>query len=264
MFGSATKIPTTCPHCGFVQLEPRELISTYCRGCGDHFHVRSIAALPPAPRPALAERLRKKLTVPRQRSVACHQCGNSQDVPAHAQSAGCRTCGATIDLTDIEILGHSTRVIQTRGTVHVGRDGFLNSTRIDCANAFIEGRVAGKITCEGTLRLRGEGICRAQIRTQRLLVDRGSNLHFPYTIRAEEVLLRGRVAADVYCSGRLHIGRHGGLEGDLQARAMLVDKGGFYGGNVEISTAIPNLAPVPPEQPEMRVHPAWLPRPAFG
>lgn len=185
-------------------------------------------------------------------------------IPAYAQSTGCRECGAMIDLTDIEIAGHCTRVIQTRGAVHVGREGFLNSTRVDCANAVVEGRIAGKVTCEGTLRLKGEGICRAQIRTQRLIVDRGANLHFLYTIHAEEILLRGRVVADVHCAGRLHIGRYGGLEGDLHARAMLVDKGGFYAGDVQISADTPAPAPVAPDMPEVRVRPAWMPRLAFG
>lgn len=169
-----------------------------------------------------------------------------------------------IDLADVEITGHSTRIIQTRGTVRVGREGFLNSTRIDCAHAIVEGRIAGKVTCEGTLRLKGEGICRAQIRTQRLIVDRGANLHFPYTILAEEVLLRGRVVADIHCAGRLHIGRYGGLEGDLQARALLVDKGGSYAGDVRISTAVAAPEPIVPDMPEVRVRPAWLPRLAFG
>lgn len=266
MFGNATKIPTTCPHCGFVQLEPRSLISTYCRGCGDHFQVK--AAPPPAPsapaRPALAERLRQRLVAQKPRLVACHRCGSSQAIPALAQSTGCRECGATIDLADVEIAGHSTRVVQTRGTVHVGREGFLNSTRVDCANAVVEGRIAGKVTCEGTLRIKGEGVCRAQIRTRRLIVDRGANLHFFYTIYADEVLLRGRITADVRCAGRLHIGRHGGLDGDLLARAMLVDKGGFYAGAVEISARVPSLEPASPDMPEVRVRPAWLPRLAFG
>ncbi len=265
MFGSATRIPTTCPHCGFVQLEPRELISTYCRGCGDHFHVARAAPAAPPARAALADRLREKLVVQRRRRAVCHHCRHAQSAPASARRTSCGACGATIELHDIEIEGHSTRIVQTRGTVHVGRDGFLNSTRVDCGHAFVEGRIAGRFTCEGTLRLRGEGICRAQIRTHRLLVDRGTNLRFSSTIFADEILLRGRIAADVHCAGRVQIGRHGGLEGDLLARAMLVDRGGFYAGDVKISSVVPRREPAAPEQPEVRVMPAWqTTRPVFG
>jgi cytoskeletal protein CcmA (bactofilin family) len=267
MFGSAKKVPTTCPHCGSVQLEPRELISTYCRSCGDHFTVTPapapITRALPTPSP-LARRLREKLAIHRRRHVACIQCGHAQHVPAHTQDTQCPACGATIDLHDIQIPGHSTRIVETRGTVHVGRDGFLNSTRVTCGNAFVEGRIAGKVTCEGTLRLRGEGICRAQIRTRRFLIDRGTNLRFLYTIYADEILLRGLVVADIQCAGSLHIGRHGGLDGDVHSRSMIVDKGGFHRGAVEISPRAAEAALPKPKEPEVRVMPGWQARVAFG
>ncbi|HEY8900156.1 MAG TPA: polymer-forming cytoskeletal protein [Chthoniobacterales bacterium] len=169
-----------------------------------------------------------------------------------------------IDLHNIEITGHSTRIVQTRGTVHIGREGFLNATRVTCGHAFVEGRIAGKVTCDGTLRLRGEGICRAQIRTRRLLIDRGTNLRFLYTIYADEVLLRGEIEADVQCAGRIHIGRHGGLDGDIHSRSLIVDKGGHYAGSVEISTALTEPALVSSPKPAVRVVPGWQPRLSFG
>jgi cytoskeletal protein CcmA (bactofilin family) len=269
MFGSAKKVPTSCPHCGFVQLEPRELISTYCRGCGDHFSVTpqpalAPAAKPPAAKAALVELLREKLHIHQQRNVACLECGRDHSVSAHLRFAQCPTCGAAIDLHDVEITGHSTRIVETHGTVHVGPEGFLNSTRITCGQAIVEGRVAGKITCFGTLRLKGQGICRSQIRTRQLVVDRGAEVRIPYTIYAEDVILRGRVEADIHCAGTIHIGRYGGLDGDVQARAMRVDKGGFYTGQVEISTGTSLPAPAAPRQAEVRVIPGWQTRLAFS
>lgn len=264
MFGSAKKVPITCPHCGSVQLEPRELISTYCRSCGDHFSVAPQPAVA-IQKPAFGDRLFKQLrTIHRRRTVACPECNHRHHVPAHTRTTHCPACGATVDLHDIEITGHSTRIVQTRGTVHVGREGFLNSTRVTCGHAFVEGRIAGKITCEGTLRLRGEGLCRAQIRTKRLLIDRGANLRFLYTVFADEMLIRGVIEADVQCAGRIHVGRHGGLDGDVHSRAMIVDKGGHYAGAVEISgaTAQPALPPKP--EPTVRVLPGWQPRLSFG
>lgn len=267
MFGSAKKVPTTCPHCGFVQMEPRGLISTYCRGCGDHYAVAVAPA--PAPRsapvrPALAERLREKLLLVRPRAVRCHECGHPHTVPAATLATQCPACGADIDLHDLTITGHSTRVVQTRGTIHVGREGFLNATRVDCGHAIVEGRIAGKVTCTGTLRLRGGGLCRARIHTRRLMVDRGANLRFAATIYAGEVLIRGPVEADIVCAGPLHIGRHGLLEGDVQARAMHVDKGGGYSGRVEISPGIALPRPDQAERPALRVLPGWQTRLAFG
>ncbi len=273
MFGSAKKVPTSCPHCGFVQMEPRGLISTYCRGCGDHYSVAAPApAVPPAStairsrraQPDLTERLREKLRLSRPRSIRCHECGHTHTVPPPTPFTQCPACGTGIELRDITITTHSTRIVQTRGTVHIEKDGFLNATRVDCGHAVVEGRIAGRVTCEGTLRLRGEGLCRALIRTRRLFIDRGGPLRFTSTIYAEEIILRCPVEADIVCAGRLHIGRHGALEGQVFARGMTVDKGGAYSGDVEISPGVELPRPAGRPEPAPRVAPAWSARLAFG
>lgn len=266
IFGGIRKVPTECPHCGFTQQEPVGLISTYCRGCGDHYTVvRKPAALPSSAKPSLTERVRERLHPQQPRTAACHECGHQQKIPPHTDNAACNSCGTTIELRDVEILGHSTRIVRTHGGVHVGRDGFLNSTRIVCGSAFVEGRIAGKITCTGTLRFKGSGLCRSQISARRLIIDRGATLRFPWTLRVEEIVIRGRVDADIECTGTLHIGRYGGLEGDVQARSMIVDKGGYYAGDVQVNTAINR--PDPGESRETagpRVLPGWQTRLAFG
>jgi cytoskeletal protein CcmA (bactofilin family)/predicted Zn-ribbon and HTH transcriptional regulator len=269
MFGSIKKIPTECPHCGFVQSEPAGLISTYCRGCGDHYSVAPRALHPPAPatKPAaLGKLVREKLLARTPRRIACHKCGHTHDPQSQTQSTVCPACGTNIQLDDVEILAHSTRIVQTRGTVHVGPEGFLNATRVVCGNAFIEGRIAGKVTCEGTLRLRGSGLCRAKITTRRLIIDRGAILRFTSTLRVEEIVIRGQAEADVECVGTLHIGRYGGLEGDVQARAMVVDKGGHYTGEVQVSTKIirPDPESASRKEYEVRVLPGWQTDLAFG
>lgn len=266
MFGSIKKIPTECPHCGFVQNEPAGLISTYCRGCGDHYTVARRAPHPSAPavKPAIARLVREKLLVRPPRRIICHNCAHTHDPQSLTHSTVCPACGTTILLHDVEILAHSTRIVQTRGTVHVGPGGFLNATRMVCGNAFVEGRIAGKVTCEGTLRLRGSGLCRAKITTQRLIVDRGSSLRFISTLHVGEIVIRGAVEAEVECVGTLHIGRYGGLDGDVQARAMVVDKGGHYAGEVQVSTSILRPDPTQREEREVRVIPGWQAGLAFG
>jgi cytoskeletal protein CcmA (bactofilin family) len=268
MFGSIKKIPTGCPHCGFVQHEPAGLISTYCRGCGDHYTVAAPHPVSqPAAKPALAKIVREKLLARTPRRIACHKCDRTHDAQAQAHTTVCPGCGTTIQLADVEILAHSTRIVQTRGTVHVGPDGFLNATRVVCGNAFVEGRIAGKISCEGTFRLRGSGLCRAQITTRRLIIDRGAVLRFSSTLHADEIVIRGQAEADVECVGTLHIGRYGGLDGDVQARSMVVDKGGHYAGEVQVSTSIIRPEPAPHREREVRVMPAtadWQDGLAFG
>ncbi len=268
IFGSIRKVPTECPHCGFTQQEPVGLISTYCRGCGDHYTVARKAPPPPLePRPSFARRVREKLLPAEPRLAACLDCGRTQKIPPHTQSAACHECGSTIDLHHIEIAGHSTRIVRTHGNVHIGRDGYLNSTRVICGNAVVEGRIAGKITCAGTLRFKGSGLCRSQITAQRLVVDRGATLRFPWTLRVGEIEIRGRVEADIECTGTLHIGRYGGLEGDVQSRSMIVDKGGYYAGEVQVNTAISRPDPqeaIRNADPDLRAPREWQARLAFG
>lgn len=264
MPGGPKKVPTSCPHCGHVQLEPKGLISTYCRGCSSHYSVgETKPAAVTVGAPAKPSVLRKLLPKYRRR-VVCHECGHEHAVTLELGATVCPGCGTDIDLRDIEIARHSTREIFTQGAVHVGRGAFLNSTRIVCGSLFVEGRVAGKITCSGTVRLRGHGICRSQIAAKNLLIDRGSQLRFPYTVHVEHALIRGHVEADIVCSGTLHVGRNGGLDGDVQARALSVDKGAFFVGAVEVSTQRTQPTPSQRREDTPRLVPVWNRGLAFG
>jgi cytoskeletal protein CcmA (bactofilin family) len=265
MFGAIKKVPTKCPLCGFEQLEPPGLISTYCRGCGDHYSVAEpLPTQPPRHARSPLHELRAKLQARHQRHIICHECGNEHVVLPHSPATICPSCGTQIDLQDVHIRTHTTRIVHTRGSVHVEAEGFLNATSVTCANGYVEGRIAGKVTCSGTLRLRGSGLCRAQITTKHLIIDRGANLRFASPIFADEIVVRGFIEAEIRCGGTLRIGRFGGLEGDVQTRAMAVDKGGHYLGDVEVSMSIslPDISPI--EEEPIRVLPGWQTRLAFG
>ncbi|MGC1479277.1 MAG: polymer-forming cytoskeletal protein [Chthoniobacterales bacterium] len=258
MFGGIRKIPTTCPHCGFVQDEPSALIATYCRGCGDHYSVAKSpdpnGASAPAPADAIAT-----APHPRGRVIHCEECGHDHEVSRHLRASLCPECGHETELADIRISSHRTRSVDTRGTVHVTRSGFLNCTHTRCGSARIEGRFAGRIDCTGTLRIRGEGTSRSRIEAHTLVIDRGSDLRFAFPIRAEEIVLRGRVEADIFCPGTIRIGRHGALDGNVHARSLVVDKGGDYQGSLEVATTIidnyPRSGTIRP--PEVKVLSAW-------
>ncbi len=259
MFGGVKKAPSTCPHCGFVQLEPRELISTYCRGCGDHYTVLREPAAAPRSAPSIAERLRTRIHRGAGRRIVCAECGTKQSVSTLCKAANCPSCGVHIDLRDVVISTHATRTIDIRGTVHVERKGYLNAPGVTCENAFVEGRLGGMVRCSGTLRMRGDGLCRAQIRTRHLIFDRGAQLRFAFPIHAGEVLIRGAVEADIECGGAIHVGRHGRLEGSARARSMVVDKGGVYTGSLQVAATPPEQTKngASPESPRLRVMPAW-------
>lgn len=262
MHGGPKKTPSSCPHCGHVQLEPKGLISTYCRGCGMHYSVAEKSPLPKAS--THPHSLFRKLIPRYKRRVVCLECGHEHTETAEIKATQCPACGAGINLRDIEVTRSSSREINTQGTVHVGRHGYLNSTRIVCGSMLCEGRVAGKITCSGTVRLRGHGICRAQIFAKNLIVDRGAQLQIPYTIHVRDALIRGVVEAEIVCSGVLRVGRNGGLDGDVQARGMAVDKGAYFLGSVEVSAKSSQPITSKEDSVQLRPVPFWNRGFAFG
>lgn len=264
MPGGPKKVPTSCPHCGHVQLEPKGLISTYCRGCSSHYAVGEAKPPPIVTGPPAKPSVLRRLIPKYRRRVVCHECGHEHAVTLELAATLCPGCGTGIELRDLEIARHSTREISTHGTVHVGKNAFLNSTRIVCGGLFVEGRVAGRITCSGTVRLRGHGICRSQIHARNLIIDRGTQLRFPSTIHVENALIRGHVEANIVCSGTLHVGRNGGLDGDVQARALTVDKGAFFVGDVEVSSQKPAPRAVIEPEEKIRILPMWNRSLAFG
>jgi cytoskeletal protein CcmA (bactofilin family) len=239
MFGGIRKIPTTCPHCGFVQQEPAALISTFCRGCGEHYNVareaQPTAATTRARANPLVARIQQKLQRHVPRVVHCYECGEDHIVSAFASSTQCRSCGAHIDLTDITVTTHASRHVNTRGKLHVERGAFLNNSRTTCGDARVDGRIAGRVLCERLFELGGIGPCRAQVKARRIHIMRGADVRFEYPLYTDEIVIRGAVSADVYCNGRLIITRHGSLTGDIVARSVRVERGGRYTGSVRVA-----------------------------
>ncbi len=166
---------------------------------------------------------------------------------------------------DVQIFANSTREVTTHGRVRVGRKAFLNSTRIRCAGIQVEGRIAGRVECSGLLRLSGSDECRAQIFSESLLVDRGANIHLQYTAYVGDGVVRGRLEGDIVCSGTLRITKHGVFLGDVDARSLVVDRGGVFSGDVRVESKS-NGDEVIEETSEPKPRPGnlWLPGFAFG
>lgn len=54
-------------------------------------------------------------------------------------------------------------------------------------------------------------------------------------IRGTDVVIDGRVSGDVYASGKLEIGARGRLHGDIRASRLLVQDGGAFRGQVDVT-----------------------------
>lgn len=226
------KEPFSCPHCGFVQNEPRHLISTYCRSCGGYYEVtpeRRAEIIPPTP---VVERP--------QRTVHCYRCQRDHQVSNHARSTICPGCAGSIELGDLVFSSNASRPVDTRGTLHITTKGYLNNAFIICGQGLIEGRISGTLHCEGTLRIVSSGTMSCQITAQSVVIEKGAHVELIRPVKTVDLQIYGRASGQFACTGKVRIAKGGLLEGRLTAKSVAVERG----GNLLAESSIqPRLAP---------------------
>ena len=226
------KALSQCPECGFEQLEPAELISTYCQACGSWYETgRSTRftlgiepAVPAAPEnPLLPER-----------SVFCYRCGTTHTVKLAARNTICPGCSACIDLPDISILTPSSHPVDTRGKLFIGPGGALTNSWIVCGSARIEGILNGVLRSEGEVVLATVMPCACQIKAPTLVIAKQSSIKLTSPLETETLIVRGQFFGTANCKGTVHVLRGGHLEADICARSIVVEKGGFFKGGCQV------------------------------
>jgi len=230
------KASVRCPHCEFVQNEPVAVVSTYCRGCGQYFRVGRAPGPPPVEAP--------QLRAVQQRRISCFACGTTHEVSTFAETSMCPNCTAHIDLRDVTIAHSVSRMVDTRGFLHVLKGASLTNMSSICGSALLEGGWTGRLYCDGTAQLVCRGRFGSELIAQLVVIDKHADVTLLYPIRAAEVIVRGRLSARIFCSGKVRVERSGELLGDVDARAISVDKGGVYDGAIVISAVD---SPAPPE-----------------
>lgn len=239
---SLVKVSAECPHCGFKQREYAAAKSSICRQCGRSF-------LPFAPKPGLKLRTREEAPAPesssifgrfkdfwkRQRSsiIECFECKRKQQVSGAATSTICPACSAHIDLRDYKITSGFSRTIRTRGDVHLTSRGDLGSSSVVCRSALIEGRLRGNLHCD-TATINYSGKIPGRISARHIIVDRKADIHCFRSVRAESVEIRGRMSGEIVAQTMVMIHKRGSLQGDVTARAITVEKGGMFSGQLVI------------------------------
>ena len=239
---SLVKVSAECPHCGFKQMEYAAAKSSICRQCGRSFS-------PFAPKPGLKLRTREEAPPPesssilgrfgdfwkRQRSsiIECFECKRKQQVSGAATSTICPACSAHIDLRDYKITSGFSRTIRTRGDVHLTSRGDLGSSSVVCRSALIEGRLRGNLHCD-TATINYSGKIPGRISARHIIVDRKADIHCFRSVRGESVEIRGRMSGEIVAQTMVMIHKRGSLEGDVTARAITVEKGGMFSGQLVI------------------------------
>ena len=248
---SPVKVSVECPHCGFKQHEYAAAKSTMCRQCGAHF-------APAAPRrsPIVATRARPEIRTEapsvaaslmqrfdgfwkskRSSVVECFDCQRKQEVSGAATSTICPSCSAHIDLSDYKITTNFSRSIRTKGEVYVTSRGDLSSSSVRCRRAVIEGRLRGNLDCAGAIVINASGKIPGKLSADELIVEKRSEVQFFRRVRVGNIEIRGRMLGEIVADGMVTIRKNGVLEGNVMAKAINVEKGGTFSGQVVVGRA---------------------------
>lgn len=231
MAGLPPKAPFHCPACGFVQLEPPDLISTYCRACGTYYEVGRARGLVASERVLFS----RPLVSGAKRIIFCHRCGATHSVSAHARSTICPACGTAIDLTDIEFTGPTSRMVDTRGRLTVGPHATLSNSWIVCGSAWIEGTLTGQLISEGDVHFASKQTCIARITASHVIIEKHSRTAITLPVEVDAMTVSGELVCGLLeCRGKIHVRRGGKLSANIRARSIVVDKGGSLMGNCVI------------------------------
>ncbi len=230
------KVSADCPHCGFSQLESAFAKSTFCRKCGQHYSIEKLLAKEVASLkgPSIFDKLSKMVSGEKIRDICCFSCGHHQQVSSQAQSSQCPQCSSYVDLRDFKIAGPFGRSIQTQGEVVIGSKGDVTSAKISCGSALVEGKLRGLLFCTGVARVKVQGKFLGNIDAHQLVVEKKANVEFVRPVKAQSVTIQGKASALIHCDGCVTIAVGGTLEGTVHARAISVEKGGIFSGELFI------------------------------
>ena len=217
--------------------------SSICRQCGRSFS-------PFAPKPGLKLRTKEEAPAPespsflgrfedfwkRQRSavIECFECKRKQQVSGAATSTICPACSTHIDLRDYKITSGFSRSIRTRGDVHLTSKGDLASSSIVCRSALIEGRLRGNLHCDDIATINLSGKIPGRISARHVIVERKADIHCFRQVRAGSIEIKGRMSGEIMAQTIVTVHKKGSLEGDVTARAITVEKGGMFSGQLVI------------------------------
>lgn len=218
------KVSVACPHCGQVQLEPRDGYSTVCRKCRQHFRIEEV--LRPKAEPE------RKLHDTQQ--VTCFQCNTLLDVAAQAESTMCKRCSAHIDLRDYSINQAVSKNFRTHGLFTVGEKGYVFNTEAEVGDAVIKGRFHGKLNAHRTFTLHATAEFKGNFKAGLLIIPAESHLVWKTPLDCQAVEIAGELVANVRIPGTVMLKSTGRLFGDIEAANLIVEPGAVLVGNVRI------------------------------
>lgn len=242
--------------------------STMCRQCGGAFSPstpkveiklrapREQAAPPSiAHEPSFFHKFDGLWAKQRNSIVECFDCKAKQEVISSASSTTCPKCSAHLDLRDYKITTSFSRAIRTHGEVHVTSKGDLSSSNVVCRTALIEGKLRGNLLCSGTVTINVNGKIPGRLTANQLLIERKASVQFFRRVRVKSLEIRGQMTGEVIAETVVVIHRNASLDGDVTAKAISVEKGGMFTGQLVIGSSGLKQGELLPETPPVAVAP---------
>jgi cytoskeletal protein CcmA (bactofilin family) len=254
--------------------------STMCRQCGSAFSpaapkfeiklrapreataepaTTAPAAAPASDQPSILRKFEGLWNKQRSSVVECFECKAKQEVISAASSTTCPKCSAHLDLRDYKITTSFSRSIRTHGHVHVTPRGDVSSSTITCRSILIEGKLRGDVRCLGTATVNFSGKIAGRLSANHMLIERKSAVQFFRRVRVRSLEIRGQMTGEVIAETGVVIHRNASLEGNVTAKAISVEKGGLFGGQLIIGSSGLRQAELLPLQRESGEHASDLP-----
>jgi len=225
------KVSVTCPHCGQVQLEPRDGYSTVCRKCRQHFRIED------ALRPKAAAEQKHHDT----QQVTCFQCGTMLAVAAGAESTMCKRCSAHIDLRDYTINQAVSKNFRTHGSFTIGEKGYVFNTEAEVGDAVIKGKFLGKLNAHRTFTLYAPTEFKGSFKAGLFILPAGIKFLWAKPLEVHSVDIAGELVANVHVPGTVLLRATAHLFGDIEAANLIMEPGAVLVGQVKIGSR-----PAPP------------------
>ena len=106
-----------------------------------------------------------------------------------------------------------------------------------CGSALIEGRLRGNLHCDGTATINFFGKIPGRLTARHVVIERKASIHCFRRMRVSSIEIKGQMSGEIIAKTMVTIHKKGSLEGNVTAKAITVEKGGIFSGQLVIGQA---------------------------
>lgn len=139
-----------------------------------------------------------------------------------------------MDLRDYRINTAFSRAVRTHGSIYVTSSGDLSSSSVICRSAIIEGKLRGSLQCIEKVEFRAPAKIQGKLSARLVIIGKRADVQFFRQLQVGSIEIRGRMTGEIVAETVVTIRRNGALEGNVVARAINVEKGGTFAGQLVI------------------------------